>query len=100
MKVTLRINGENKTITTDFIPGRLFRRAIELSNTIDFKNLQPETLDTLVDFVVDAFGKQFTRDDFYDGIDARCFVNTIVDTINQVTDSAVEAIGADPNDPN
>ena len=52
-------------------------------DTIDFKNLQPETLDTLVDLAVDAFGKQFTRDDFYDGIDARCFVNTIVDTINR-----------------
>lgn len=100
MKITLRIDGKDKTFSTDFIPGRIFRQAIEISVKVDFRNLKPETLDTLVDFVVDAYNKQFTRDEFYDGIDARNFVTTILDTVNQITGSATDAIGADPNDPN
>lgn len=101
MQITLRVNGENKTYTTDFISARMFRRAIEMQGY--FKsgaNLDEDTLDELVGFVVEAYGKQFSIDDFYDGIESAKLIPTITQTINAVVGKSVKALGTDANDPN
>lgn len=100
MEITLRINGEHKTFTTDFISGRMFRRSIEMQK--HFKSgtdLDEQTLDEMVGFVVDAYGKQFTIDQFYDGIPSDQLISTITKTINAVVGRVVRAAGSD-NDPN
>jgi hypothetical protein len=100
MRISLKVDGQNKTFTADFIPGRVYRRAIEIHSEIDFRNMNPEVLDKMVDFVVEAYGSQFTRDQFYDGVDARKLIDTIVSTINAIIGDASEALGVDVSDPN
>jgi hypothetical protein len=102
MQITLRVNGENKTFTADFISGRMFRRAIEMQKHFrdGAANLDENTLDEMVGFVVEAYGKQFTIDEFYDGIQSDKLISTITQTINVVVGRSVKALGADTNDPN
>lgn len=99
MKLTLLIDGKEKTFTQDFISGRMFRRTLEISKKFQDGQIDVETLDIAVDYVVELFGGQFTRDEFYDGIEAGKLIPTVVDCVNQVVGKATEAIGADA-DPN
>jgi hypothetical protein len=84
MRIKLIMNGEERIFSTSFIPGRVFRRAVEIQDTIDFNELTVDTLDTLVDFLVEAYGNQFTRDDVYDGIAANELFTVIGNTVKQV----------------
>ncbi|MBV2197458.1 hypothetical protein KQR56_10085 [Bacillus velezensis] len=84
MQLTLKINGEDKVFVAPFIKGRLLRNAIQLSKETNFDELTEETLDKLVNYVVEVYGKQFTQDDFYDGISAPDMITTITETIHQV----------------
>ncbi|MED1642265.1 hypothetical protein P4U99_03405 [Brevibacillus agri] len=101
MQITLRINGEEKTFTQDFISARMFRRAIEMQK--HFKSgsdMDENTLDEMVGFVAEAYGKQFTSDEFYDGIESAKLIPTITQTINTVVGRSAKALGTDSNDPN
>ena len=102
MQITLRINGEDKTFTQDFISGRMFRRAIEMQKHFrdGAASLNENTLDEMVGFVVEAYGKQFSIDEFYDGIQSNKLISTITQTINEVVGRSAKALGADTNDPN
>lgn len=99
MKLELLINGTIKTFSIGFIPGRLYRKTLEMQKRIG-KDVDAETLDAMVEYVVDLFNKQFTMDDFYDGIDARIIIETIVKCINEIVSGSVEAVGADGTSPN
>jgi hypothetical protein len=98
MDVVLQINGKAKTFTPGFISGRAFRRTLEVQKVFsDGQTIDENTLDTMVDYVVELFGKQFTRDEFYDGIQAAKLLPTITDCIDKVVSGASEAVGVDPN---
>lgn len=68
MKITLRIDGNDKNFTNDFITARIFRKALEINESFKNGGSLLEQLDTLAEFVVTAFDKQFTLDDLWDGI--------------------------------
>lgn len=99
MKITLRIEGTDKAFTQDFVSGRIFRKTLEMQKLLG-KGVDENTLDTFVDYVVELFGRQFTQDQFYDGIDARVIIDKIVSCIDEIINGASEAVGADPTDPN
>ncbi|MGQ0420624.1 phage tail assembly chaperone G, partial [Bacillus sp. HC-Mk] len=57
MKLTLRINRENKTFNLpEFIPARLIRQAPELADIPN--NPGPEDMDKMVKFVVNVYDEQ------------------------------------------
>jgi hypothetical protein len=84
MKITLFINGEEKTFTVPFVKARMFRRALEITKKYDLNDVDVETLDVLVSYVVELFNNQFTIDDIYDGVPADKLIPTILDCINKV----------------
>lgn len=102
MQITLRIDGQDKTFTQDFISGRMFRRAIELQKNFrdGGANLDENTLDEMAGFVAEAYGKQFSIDQFYDGIQSDKLIPTVTQTINAVVGRSTKALGVDENDPN
>jgi len=103
LKIELRKENEFKTYTQDFISGRMFRKTIEIQKLFQVneqgKNVIDEThIDALVNYVVDLFGKQFTIDEFYDGVQAKELISTIMGCIQEVTGQVTQAAGVtDPN---
>lgn len=79
MKLELRINGEPKIFTAPFVSGRHFRKVNEFDETIDYANVGVKEMDTLIGFVCEVFGNQFSVDDFYDGIPAHKVISSITD---------------------
>lgn len=101
MEITLRINGEDKIFTTDFISSRMFRKAIQMQKLFrDGVELDETTLDEMVGFVVDAHGKKFTIDQFYDGVASDQLMPTINETINAVVGRVNKAANSNGTDPN
>lgn len=96
MEIKLQIKGKEKTFATPFISGRMVRKTIEINEKFDLNNIKLETLDTLVDYVVDIYGNQFTRDDYYDGISAHKLLTTIMETAKQIN-ARVMSGEEDPN---
>ncbi|MDA2361169.1 hypothetical protein PDN12_06955 [Bacillus cereus] len=95
MKLTLRINRENKTFNLpEFIPARLIRQAPELADIPN--NPGPEDMDKMVKFVVNVYDEQFTLDQYWDGVDARKFLSTTSDVINAIVNETVDAAGGTP----
>lgn len=95
MKLTLRINNEEKTFNLPaFIPARLIRQAPELAEIPN--NPGPEDMDKMVQFVVKVYDGQFTLDQYWDGIDVRKFLSTTSDVINAIINETVEAAGGNP----
>lgn len=91
MEIVLKINGKDKTYTAGFISARMVRRTIEVSKEINFDNITPEELDKLMDYIVELFGNQFTRDELYDGLASKDLIPTITKCINEVVGAVGEA---------
>lgn len=96
MKLTLKFRDEKnstkdetvfieKTFMTDFISARCYRQALELDKRLDFNNLSPEETDELVGFVRNVFNKEFTIDEFWDGIPANKLLETIQGAFDAVS---------------
>jgi len=88
--VEIKLNG--KTYVADTVKARAFRKAIEITEQIDFNKLKTKDLDTLIDFVVDVYGKQFTRDELYDGLDADKLISTLSESIGGIVSGVAEKL--------
>ncbi len=84
MTLVLKPKGKEKTYVLDFISARMLRRTIEISKTVNFEDISADELDTLVGYLVQLYGNQFTVDDVYDGLSAVELVPTLLNSINQV----------------
>jgi hypothetical protein len=90
MEIILKKDKKEKTYTTGFISARMVRRTIEVSQGVDFDNITPEELDKLIDYIVELFNNQFTRDDVYDGLQSKDLIPTITKCINEVVGEMTE----------
>lgn len=87
----------DKTYVMPKVKTRMLRRAIEINEKIDFTNLRSKDLDGLVDFVVELYGSKFTRDEFYDGLDADKLITTLNTSINGIVGNLEDKLNAFPN---
>jgi hypothetical protein len=93
MKISLRIKGETKNYTVGYINMMTVRKAMEIQEQIeDLANPTPAQLDMVVDFIVDAYDNQFTREEFYRGMKAKGFVNTAVNIINDIVEMLLKSV--------
>ena len=88
---------DKKTYVSHPPKARMVRRAIGISQDVNFNKLTPEELDVLVQFVVDIFGKNFTIDEVYDGLDADKLIPTITECIQGVVGGTAAKIEEFPN---
>lgn len=91
MQIMLKISGKDKTYTAGFISARMVRNTIAVSKDINFDNISPEGLDKLMDYIVELFGGQFTRDEIYDGLASKDLIPTITRCIDEVVGAVGEA---------
>ena len=87
----------DKTYVMPRVKTRILRKAIEINENIDFNNLKTTDLDGLVDFVVELYGNKFTRDDFYDGLDADKLIETLNNSINGIVGNLGNKLNEFPN---
>ena len=71
MKIDIKIDGHEKTYTTAYISGLVYRKYVELSEEGILKNLTLEARDKVIELIVEAVNHQFTADQFWNGIDGR-----------------------------
>jgi hypothetical protein len=82
MEITLRIHGEDKTFVQEFIPLKMYRKALEVEKYAQSEKVDEEKLfDKRLNLIVEAFGKQFTKDELENGLNAidhqKVFYNVI-----------------------
>lgn len=87
----------DKTYVMPKVKTRMLRKSIEINEKIDFSNLRIKDLDGLVDFVVELYGNSFTRDEFYDGLDADKLIPTLNSAINGIVGTLEDKLNAFPN---
>lgn len=86
-----------KTYVMPKVKTRMLRKAVEVNEKIDFNNLKTQDLDELVDFVVSLYGNQFTRDEFYDELDADKLIETLNNSINGIVGTMSGKLNEFPN---
>lgn len=86
MQITLKINGEDKTFTNDFVKARVFRNALKLNEKQreQGNGISVTTFDDMIDFVVGVFDNKFTADDVWDGLEAGKLQPEIMRIFNNV----------------
>lgn len=88
---------EKKEFVMGFVPMMVTRKAFEIKEKIgNFENPSIEELDLIVDFIVEAFGNQFTRGDVYRGMDMKGFIpkiNSIIDDIVSMLITTADEMG-------
>ena len=87
----------SKTYIAPAPKARMVRKAIELTEKTNFKDMKATEFDNLVGFVVNLYGNQFTIDDVYDGLDANKLLPIILDCINKVVGSVGAKLEQFPN---
>lgn len=92
MEIKLQIGNKEKTFVAGRPKARAVRDAIKLAKTLDPKNISEATLDEMVDFTVDTYGKQFTRDDVYDGIYADEMIEVLTKTVREVANGTSKKV--------
>ncbi|MBD1373713.1 hypothetical protein IC620_15310 [Hazenella sp. IB182357] len=110
LKIKLNIDGENKTFTQDFISGRMFRKAIELEEEQNqhLAKIQKQSdipvsesiklIEALYHFICEVFDKQFTLEQYEDGIDARKIMDHSWTIVNAIIGQVIDPLGLDESD--
>lgn len=84
LKIDLVIDGESKTFLAPFISARILKNTIKQFGDSDAKT-DEGTIDDMVNYIVDIFGKQFTYDQFLDGTSGDTLVPKFTECIQAVT---------------
>lgn len=87
----------NKIYVMPKVKTRMLRKAIEINEKVDFNSIKSKDLDGLVDFIVELYGNKFTRDDFYDFLDADKLIETLNHSINGIVGTLEEKLNSFPN---
>ncbi|HZJ99104.1 MAG TPA: hypothetical protein VFC79_03815 [Tissierellaceae bacterium] len=95
MEIKLIVDNKEKTYVADFISARMLRRTLEISEKVNFNDMKADELDTMVDFIVELFKSQFTRDSVYDGLASNELIPTITRCINEVVGEVAVVTGVD-----
>ncbi|MBO1003735.1 phage tail assembly chaperone G [Pseudogracilibacillus auburnensis] len=76
MHLTLLIDGEDKTFTPGHVSAKFLLKMMEYDQEIDYNDMSVENIKKLAGFVSDVFGKQFTIDEFLEGIKSYELIST------------------------
>ena len=87
---------EVKTFVTNKIKARFARRALEVKKEVNFLDLSPEGLDTVVDFACEVYKNKFTRDEFYDGVESVLMYPTLIDILERISNGVADRLDTFP----
>lgn len=90
IEIELEINGEIKRFVCTKVKGILLRKTVSVIKVFTDmdKGMNEENLDKLVDYMVDVFGKQFTREEFYNGVE----LDDVIVKIQKTAETIMEMV--------
>lgn len=90
IEIELEINGEIKRFVCTKVKGILLRKTVSVIKVFTDmdKGMNEENLDNLVDYMVDVFGKQFTREEFYNGVE----LDDVIVKIQKTAETIMEMV--------
>ncbi len=90
IEIELEINGEIKRFVCTKVKGILLRKTVSVIKVFTDmdKGMNEENLDKLVDYMVDVFGKQFTREEFYNGVE----LDDVIVKIQKTAENIMEMV--------
>lgn len=94
IELQLKINGENKTFVCAEFKGILFKktlRAIKIFENFTTE-ITDEGIEELVDYMVEVFDNQFTKEEFYNGIEVSDMFKKMQETAEIIVDLAKSKI--------
>jgi hypothetical protein len=86
-----------KTFVAPVPKARMIREAIRITEETKFDDINGTTMDKLVNYVVDIYGKQFTIDEVYDALDADKLIPTLMDCISDIVGQMGATLEKFPN---
>ena len=94
IEIKLEIEGKEKIFSCTKVKGILLRKTAEVMKVFEkmSNEFNPDILDELVNYVVEVFGSQFTKEEFYDGIDLDEMVLTIQNVANEIMEKATSKL--------
>lgn len=84
-----------KTYSRGFVPWRLLKKAVKLSNTMNAENLNEEALDDLAGLVCEVFGNQFSIEELNDQAD----VSEMMTVLTAIVGAAGKSVAGNPTTP-
>lgn len=92
MEIKLTLNDKEQVFMAPRPKGRTIREAAALMEETDLNKITASVIDQIIDFVVAAFGGQFTRDDVYDGLYADELMPTILEIVNKLVSGTTDRL--------
>ncbi|MGG3451165.1 phage tail assembly chaperone G [Domibacillus aminovorans] len=78
MKFTLQKDGKEKIYSTPtFVSGLVYRKLLEMQKNEEFPTNDPDNTDKVISLICEAYGNQFSVDEFWEGINAPDVNDTI-----------------------
>ncbi|TWO93434.1 hypothetical protein EUA41_13645 [Bacillus velezensis] len=82
LEITLRIDGEDRTFTQEFVPFKFKRKAFEIEKDSREDGADLEKIENRqLNLIVEIFGKKFTRAQLDNGLNAIDHMNVLYDII-------------------
>ena len=91
MQVKLKMEGKEKTFSPSFISARMVRKTLEIKEQLQ-SHIGKNDLDSVVEYMVDLFGNQFSLDDFYDGVPVDEFLKVAIGCMDEVISKFTGAV--------
>lgn len=94
IEIKLEIEGKEKIFSCTKVKGILLRKTAEVMKVFEkmSNEFNPDILDELVNYVVIVFNNQFSKEQFYDGIDLEEMVLTIQNVANDIMEKATSKL--------
>lgn len=77
-------NEVKKTVTRSFVPWKMLKKAVKVSENLDPKNMTEADVDELASLVVEVFGDQLSVEELNDSAD----ISEMVAVLNQIVAKA------------
>jgi hypothetical protein len=88
---------DGKTYVAPAPKARMVRKAIEMTEDVNFDNVKAADLDNMIGYMVDLFGKQFSIEEVYDSLDASELIPTLLNCISEVVGTMGAKLSELPN---
>lgn len=79
MHITLYLEGKEKTFTTGHVSAVHLLRLMKYDQEINYMKMSEDDIKEIVGFIRDVFDKQFTVDEFIEGVKSYELIKTITE---------------------